>query len=64
MGRLAVSRFFKRRHPVLHSKRKKGSQMAPLNLFERLKCGLLETEAKIYTGCELIVAGGGIAKNG
>ena len=49
---------------MLHSKRKKGSQMAPLNLLERLKCGLLEAEAKIYTGCELIVAGGGIAKNG
>ncbi len=38
--------------------------MVSLNLFERLKYGLLETATKIYTGCELIVAGGGITKNG
>ena len=64
MGRLGGSQFFKTAHPVLDSERKKGSQTAPLNLFERLKYGVLESEAKIYTGCELIVAGGGIAKNG
>ena len=64
MGRLGVSWFFKTAHPTPHSERKKGSQLAPLNLVERLQFVHLESESKIYTGCELIVAGGGIAENG